>query len=244
MHYHFDWNVVWQYRGALALGLWITVQLLVISEAAGLFLGIVLGVGRISKFRIMALASSAFIEVFRGTPPLVQLFWFYYCLPIVFHVRLPAFTTGVLSLTLLAGAYMGEIFRAGFQSVHKGQMLAARALGMTYLQAMREVILPQAVRRMLPPLLSQSVDVFKTTALVSTITVPELMYQAYYGTASTYRFVEFYTVAGLVYFAIAFPVIMFTRRLELRVLAFQRPLHSGRGPFLVQSVTEGLSSES
>jgi polar amino acid transport system permease protein len=96
-------------------------------------------------------------------------------------------------------------------------MLAARALGLSYLDAMREIVLPQAVRRMLPPLISQSVDVFKATALASTISVPELMYQTYYATSQTFRFVEFYTVSALVYFAISLPLISYVRRLELHV---------------------------
>ena len=215
--YTFDFGAVWEYRGLLAFGLVVSLALLALALVCGLFLGLLAGMGRLSRFRLISLPSALYIEMFRGTPALIQLFWFYYAFPILFHIKIPAFPTGVLSLSLFTGAYVGEIVRGGIQSVHKGQMLAARALGLSYLDAMREIILPQAVRRMLPPLISQSVDVFKATALASTITVPELMYQTYYATSQTFRFVEFYTLSALVYFVISFPLISYVRRLELHV---------------------------
>jgi polar amino acid transport system permease protein len=170
-----------------------------LALACGLFLGLVAGVGRLSHWRLVSLPSGLYIELFRGTPALIQLFWFYYAFPILFHIKMPAFLTGVLSLSLFTGAYVGEIVRGGIQSVHKGQMLAARALGFSLLDAMREVVLPQAVRRMLPPLIS------------------ELMYQTYYATSQTFRFVEFYTISALVYFVISLPLISYVRRLEVHV---------------------------
>jgi polar amino acid transport system permease protein len=215
--YTFDFAAVWEYRGLLAFGLLVSVELLALALVCGLFLGLVAGVGRLSHWRLVSLPSGLYIELFRGTPALIQLFWFYYAFPILFHIKMPAFLTGVLSLSLFTGAYVGEIVRGGIQSVHKGQMLAARALGFSLLDAMREVVLPQAVRRMLPPLISQSVDVFKATALASTITVPELMYQTYYATSQTFRFVEFYTISALVYFVISLPLISYVRRLEVHV---------------------------
>jgi polar amino acid transport system permease protein len=214
--YRLDLGSVWRYRELLVTGFWVTLQLWGLSLLLGTAAGLVLGLLRLSRWRVATGAARAVIEVFRGTPPLVQLFWFYYCLPLLFDVRLSAFVTGVLSLSLFSAAYFGEIVRGGIQSVHKGQVLAARALGYSHLGAMRDVVLPQAVRRMLPPLLSQSIDVLKTTALASSITVPELMYQTYYATAQTFRFVEFYTVAALVYFAVTYPLIVRLRRLEWR----------------------------
>ena len=215
--YHLDFVPLMKYRGLMAFGLLVSVELLIMALTIGLFVGLLVGMGRLSRFRILSIPSTVYVEVFRGTPPLIQLFWFYYCLPILFHIGLPALTTGVISLSLFSSAYIGEIIRGGIQSVHKGQTLAARALGLSYLEAMRDVVLPQAVRRMLPPLISQSVDVFKATALASTITVPELMYQTYYATSQTFRFVEFYTVSALAYFVIAFPLISYVRRLEVHV---------------------------
>jgi len=215
--YHIHLSVIWQYRHLLVTGLWISLELLVFSLALGFVVGILVGLGRLSRRRLVALPCTVYVEVFRGTPPLIQLFWFYYAFPQLFHVGLSEFATGVLALSLLAGAYVGEIVRAGIQSIHKGQMAAARALGLSYVQAMREVILPQAIRRMIPPLISQSVDIFKATALASTITVHELMYQTYYATSQTFRFVEFYTTAALVYFCIALPMISYVRRLEVHV---------------------------
>jgi polar amino acid transport system permease protein len=214
--YTLDFASVWRYRELLLTGLLVSLQLWVLALGLGLVGGVVVGLGRLSPRRPVSWPAGLVIEVFRGTPPLVQLFWFYYCLPLLFDIRLSALTTGVLTLALFSTAYVGEIVRGGIQSVHKGQMLAARALGLSYLGAMREVILPQAVRRMLPPLLSQAVDVLKATALASSITVPELMYQTYNATSQTFRFVEFYTVSALVYLAICLPLVWRLRRLEWR----------------------------
>ncbi len=215
--YHIDLSVIWDYRRPLGTGIWISVEMLVLSLVFGFIAGVLVGLGRLSRHRLLALPCTVYVEVFRGTPPLIQLFWFYYAFPQLFHVGLSEFSTGVVTLSLLAGAYVGEIIRAGIQSIHKGQTVAARALGLSYIQAMREVILPQAIRRMIPPLISQSVDIFKVTALASTITVHELMYETYYATSQTFRFVEFYTVAALVYFCIALPMISYVRRLEVHV---------------------------
>ena len=215
--YQVDLSVIWAYRYPLVAGLAISLELLVLSLGIGFIVGVLVGMGRLSPRRLLAVPCTVYVEVFRGVPPLIQLFWFYYAFPQLFHAGLSEFSTGVLSLSLLAGAYIGEIVRAGIQSIHKGQVIAARALGLSYAQAMREVILPQAVRRMIPPLISQSVDVFKATALASTITVHELMYETYYGTSQTFRFVEFYTVAAFAYFVIALPMISYVRRLEVRV---------------------------
>jgi polar amino acid transport system permease protein len=215
--YHIDLSVIWDYRRPLVTSLWISLELLILSLALGFVIGILVGMGRLSHRRLLALPCTVYVEVFRGIPPLIQLFWFYYAFPQLFHVGLSEFSTGVLALSLLAGAYVGEIVRAGIQSIHKGQIVAARGLGLSHMQAMRDVILPQAIRRMIPPLISQSVDVFKATALASTITVHELMYETYYATSQTFRFVEFYTTAALVYFCIALPMISYVRRLEVHV---------------------------
>ena len=214
--YSLDLSSVWRYRELLMSGLLVSGQVWVLALALGLVGGLAVGLGRLSHRRILAWPAGLLIEVFRGTPPLVQLFWFYYCLPILFDVRLSALVTAILSLGLFSSAYVGEIVRGGIQSVHKGQTQAARALGLSQFQALREIVLPQAVRRMWPPLLSQAVDVLKATALASSITVPELMYQTYNATSQTFRFVEFYTVSALVYLAICLPLVTRLKRLEWR----------------------------
>jgi len=214
--YTVDFTSVWSRRDMLLSGLLVTAELWVVALALGLIGGLLVGLGRLSRRKILAWPSSCVIEAFRGTPPLVQLFWFYYCLPLLFNVRLSALSTAIVSLSLFSSAYVGEIVRGGIQAVHKGQTQAARALGLSKLQTLREVILPQAVRRMWPPLMSQAIDVLKITALASSITVPELMYQTYNATSQTFRFVEFYTVTALIYFAICLPLVSRLRRLEWR----------------------------
>ena len=214
--YTIDLASVWSRRDMLLSGLLMTAELWVVALALGLAGGLIVGLGRLSHRKVLAWPSSCVIETFRGTPPLVQLFWFYYCLPLLFGLRLSALTTAIVSLSLFSSAYVGEIVRGGIQAVHKGQTQAARALGLSKLQTLREVVLPQAVRRMWPPLMSQAIDVLKVTALASSITVPELMYQTYNATSQTFRFVEFYTVSALIYLAICLPLVSRLRRLEWR----------------------------
>jgi len=130
---------------------------------------------------------------------------------------LPAWLAAGLGLTLYMGAFCTEIFRAGVMSIGRGQWQAGRALGMTYAQLMRRIVLPQAVRRMIPPLVNQSITQLKNTALLYVVAVPDLMYTSSIITAETYRPLEVYTSAAVIYFIILYPLTLFAKRLETRV---------------------------
>ena len=160
---------------------------------------------------------AAYVEIFRGTPALVQLVWFYYCLPIFLGLNLPGFTAIVVALTLNVAAFYGEAYRSGIQALGKDQVDSADVLGLSYLQKMRYVIVPQAFRLVIPVLLSLSISLFKDTSLVSTLGVGDLMYQGRVVATQTYRPIEILTSVALIYFMIAAPVSMLTRRLELRL---------------------------
>lgn len=187
------------------MGIGTTLAYTVGTVLLGLLIGLVLGLARLSRSWIVNVPLVAFIEVFRCTPLLVQIIWFYYALPVILGVQIPAVVAAVLVLSLYTGAFYAEIFRGGIVSIEAGQWDAARALGLRWGQVMRCVVLPQAVRRMVPPFMNQSIIQLKNTSLVSTIAVPDLLYQGTLITADTYKPLEVYTVVAVIYFALLFP---------------------------------------
>ncbi|MCS7201596.1 MAG: amino acid ABC transporter permease [Dictyoglomus sp.] len=158
----------------LLKGAAMTLRLTLISVSIGIILGLIISLGRISKNPLFRYPASIYVEVIRGTPLLMQLLIIYYALPSI-GLNLPAITAAITGLSLNSAAYVGEIFRGGIQSIEKGQMEAARSLGMTYFQAMRYVILPQAFRRILPPLTNEFASMLKESSLASTLAVTELL---------------------------------------------------------------------
>jgi polar amino acid transport system permease protein len=161
--------------------------------------------------RLLALT---FIEAFRCTPILVQLIWFYYALPILAGVEMTPITASALALSLYGGSFYSEIIRGGIISTDAGQIEAARALGMRRFQVLRRIVLPQAFKRMVPPLMSQSIMQLKNTSLLSVLAVPDLLYQGQVIAHETYRPLELYTFIALAYFAVLLPVTMWAKRLE------------------------------
>jgi polar amino acid transport system permease protein len=216
MPYQWRFDVVWQALPFMLQGLGMTVLLTVISMAISLALGLLVSLARLSKSRLATVPAWAYTEFFRGTPFLVQLLWVYYSLPILTGLRFSSFVSGLIALSINLGAFIAEIFRAGITSIEKGQREAALALGMTWWQMMVRIILPQAVRRVIPPLGSMWVSLFKDTSLVSVIAVSELMYQAKLVSIDTYRPMEVYTVLAAIYFLVTYPQARFVDRLFQR----------------------------
>jgi His/Glu/Gln/Arg/opine family amino acid ABC transporter permease subunit len=147
-------------------GFWNTIRLAATSEGLGILLGLVLSVFAISKRSVVRAPARAYINFFRGTPLVWQIVFIGVALPIGLGIKIPAYTAAIIALSLNAGAYVAEVFRAGIQSIERGQIEAARGLGMTYLQAMSYAIIPQAVRRVIPPLMNEFVILLKDTSLV------------------------------------------------------------------------------
>jgi His/Glu/Gln/Arg/opine family amino acid ABC transporter permease subunit len=170
----FDLKIFLDSLPALAEGALLTLQLTVVSVTIGLVIGISMGLARVSKTRALKYGSSVYVTVFRGIPLLVTLMFLYYGLPSV-GIQLTAYAVGVIALSLTNGAYVTEIIRAGIESIDLGQMRAARSLGMSYALAMRRIVLPQAIRRVLPPITNESITLLKNTALVSTISLADLL---------------------------------------------------------------------
>ena len=158
-----------------------------------------------------------YVEVFRCTPLLVQIVWFYYALPIVLQVELPDWFAAGLGLTLYMGAFATEIFRGGIISIDKGQWQASRALGMTGGELMRHIILPQATKRMVPPFVNQSIIQLKNTSLLYVVAIPDLMYTGSIVVSDTFRPLEVYTSVAIAYFVILYPLTLWAARLEARV---------------------------
>jgi His/Glu/Gln/Arg/opine family amino acid ABC transporter permease subunit len=200
-----DWSVVWRNAGALAEGTELTVALAVLTMAIAVPGGIVLALMRLSGSRLLSGASASFVELFRNLPLILVIYTAYYVMPISLGLRFSPFTTGLVALALNVSAYNGETFRAGIGSIRKGQSEAAFALGMSRWQAMREVVLPQAARRVLPVLASTWVSLFKDTSLVSVIAVGELAYTAMRIRSQTFRVLEMLTAMAAIYWALGYP---------------------------------------
>jgi len=215
--YGFDFNVVFRYAGVLTEGLVVTLKITCISITAGLILGMIIAIFRLSKNKIINVPFSIYIEFFRCTPTLVQIVWIFYCLPIILGIQLSGFFSGVTALTLNVAAFYAEAFRSGIQAIKSEQYDAAVALGFNKLQTLRYVILPQAVIITIPVILSNSVSLFKESSLVSTVAIADLMYQGRLVSTTTYRPIEVLTLVAIVYFVVAFPVTILIRSLETKI---------------------------
>jgi polar amino acid transport system permease protein len=195
-------------------GLLYTLLFTVICVVLGLFIGLVTGLGRLSSNPLVTAPLRAYIEVFRCTPVLVQLVWFYYALPVLTGLEMSAVVAATLCLSLYGGAFYSEIVRGGIISIDAGQIEAAKALGMTRLQLLRRVILPQAFKKMVPPLMNQSIMQLKNTSLLSVLAVPDLLYQGQVIAHDTYRPLELYTFIAIAYFAVLLPITIWAKRME------------------------------
>lgn len=200
----------------LGKGALMTIELTIISVGIGVIIGIFGGIARVSRNPILLVPSTIYVEVIRGTPLLAQLFLVYFGLPSL-GINLPPFTAAVIAMGINSGAYVTEIFRGGIQSIEKGQMEAARSLGLSYLQAMRYIILPQAFKRILPPLGNEFIAMLKDSSLASTIAIAELMRVGREITSRTFRSFEVLGVVALLYLAITLPLSLVVRYAERRM---------------------------
>jgi polar amino acid transport system permease protein len=215
--YHWDFSFLWMYRWLLLAGVGYTLFYTIGSIMLGLLVGLIVGLLRLSRSVFVNAPLIGYVEAFRCTPLLVQIIWFYYAFPVLVGIDIPAPIAGMLVLSLYAGAFYAEVFRAGVVSIERGQWDAAQAIGMRRGQVLRTVILPQAVKRMIPPFINQSIIQLKNTSLVSTIAVSDLLYQGTLITSATYRPLETYTTVAAIYFAILFPLTLGAQVVE-RVL--------------------------
>ena len=202
---NFDWNVIWTHRGALWDGALMTVGLTVLTMLLAVPGGILLALMRLSSNKLLSSASLAFVEFFRNLPLILVIYWAFYVMPIAFDVQFSALTTALVALVLNVSAYTAETFRAGINSIRKGQMEAALAMGMSRRQAMFKVVIPQSARRILPVLDSTWISLFKDTSLVSVIAVSELAYTSMQIRAQTFRVLEMLTAMAAIYWLMGYP---------------------------------------
>ncbi|MBD9597314.1 amino acid ABC transporter permease [Ensifer sp. ENS05] len=215
MSYSWDFGIVLPYASLLLRGLGYTILFALGTIVSGLAVGLLFCAARMSSFAPLRWLAILVIEVFRCTPVLVQLVWVYYALPVLVPVTLTPWLAATIVLSGYAGAFYGEIYRAGILSVSVGQTDAGRALGFKPFQIMRLIVLPQAVKRMVPPFMNQSILQLKNTSLISTIAVPDLLYQGIQVTSATYRPLEVYTIVAACYFLALFPATRLLQRFEI-----------------------------
>ncbi len=202
---NFDWSVIWRNAGALAEGTELTILLAVVTMAIAIPGGILLALMRLSGVHVLVAASATFVELFRNLPLILVIYTAYYILPVTTGLSFSPIATAIVALSLNVSAYNGETFRAGIASIRRGQTEAAYALGMTRWQTTRDIVLPQAVRRVLPVLASTWVSLFKDTSLVSVISVGELAYTSMRIRAQTYRVLEMLTAMAAIYWLLGYP---------------------------------------
>lgn len=210
------------YLPYLLKGALVTIEIAVIGIAAGSIIGLVLGLGRVSKVKLFSKISGFYVWAVRGTPLLLQLFVIHFAIPSMFSaLTMPPFVSACIALSLNAGAYIAEIARGAIQSIDKGQMEAARTLGLSYRQGMRYVIIPQAFRRMLPALGNEFIALIKESSLVSTIALYDLLRTGQQIISSTYRYMEIFIMVGAIYLLLTTLMTAMVGKIERRVSVYE-----------------------
>jgi polar amino acid transport system permease protein len=215
--YTWDFSPVWRNFGFLFGGLLETVELSVVAIACGLLIGLVLAVMRLSRVAVLTMPAAAIVAFYRNTPPLVHLFFFFYGLPILIGASLSPFLAASVALSIQGGAFYAEAFRGGILSIERGQWEAGRAIGMGNAALLRRIILPQAVRRMIPPLMERSFELVKTTPLAATLTYSELLYRSMALASQTFRPLEIYSVVALMFLCLLTTLSLIVRFAEARL---------------------------
>jgi|tagenome__1003787_1003787.scaffolds.fasta_scaffold20622120_2 His/Glu/Gln/Arg/opine family amino acid ABC transporter permease subunit len=210
------------YLPFLLQGALITVEIAVVSVICGSILGILVGLGRVSRNPIFSQMSRFYIWVIRGTPLLLHLFIVHFAIPSIFPaLTMPPFVSACIALSINAAAYIAEIARGAIESIDKGQTEAARSLGLSSSQAMRRIIIPQAFRRMLPPLGNEFIALIKESSLVSTIALYDLLRTGQQIISSTYRYMEAFLLVGLIYLFLTTIMSYIVKKIEKKVGVYE-----------------------
>lgn len=219
MQFEWDFGFVLKFQSALWEGLLGTLKIGLVSLTFGAMVGLALALMRLSRSRLLSFPAIAVIEFCRTTPLLIQLFWVYFALPILIGLKLDAYAAAVITLSVQSGSFFAEVFRAGIQSIDRSQWDGGRALGMSTRQLMRRIILPQAVRRMIPPFLERAFELMKGTTQVATISYGELLYRAMTLSAQLYRPLEIFTLVAVMYLVMLTAASFGIRHVERRLQA-------------------------
>ena len=226
MFSNFDFDVIWRSLGYLFLdGMRFTLMLTALATVGGIVFGTLIALMRLSGSRLVGTIAGLYVDLIRSLPLVLVIFWFYFLVPYVGQwlsgasrtIHVGAFISSLVTFVMFEAAYFSEIMRAGIQSISKGQPAAAQALGLTYSQTMRYVVLPQAFRNMLPVLLTQTIVLFQDTSLVYVVSIPDFLGAASKVAQRDGRLVEMYLFAAVVYFAISCFASVGVRRLQSRI---------------------------
>jgi len=215
--YRWDFSPVAANADLLVAGLLNTLKVTGTALVFGVALGLVLALLRLSQHRLASWPAGFVIEVFRTTPPLVQLFWFFFALPLIVGIEMTPFMAAAVTFSIQSAAFFAEVFRAGIVSIERGQWEGARAIGMTHGQTLHRIVLPQAVKRMIPAFMERAIELMKTTTLVATISYADLLFAANEIAQKTFRPLETFTVVALIYFVVIFAVSLIARQVERRL---------------------------
>lgn len=213
---HFNFDLVVNSFPLLIVGAGVTIKITALSVALGVVIGLFVGIARISRIKLLRVLAAIYVDFFRGTPLLVQIFLVYFALPVITGQRVDPFVAAIGSCGINSGAYVAEIFRAGIQSIDKGQMEAGRSLGMTWVQTMRYIIVPQAFKRVIPPLGNEFIALLKDSSLVSVIGFEELTRRGQLIIAKTYGSLEIWLSVAVIYLAMTLTISRFVAYLERR----------------------------
>lgn len=238
--YEFQWSILATAFPALLQGLGLTLLIAAIAISVPSVLAVPVAAARMSAVPYIRIPAQLYIELFRCTPLLVQLLWFFFALPALTGITLSALTSGILALSLNMTAYLAEAYRAGLQAVPKEQLEAARLLQLSRFNILTRIMVPQALRQQVPNILSLNIQLFKDSSLVSVIGVTEMTFQANVLSSATYRPLEVFTMLGVMYFMIAFPASLFVSWLERRGITQSTRPAKGTGGF--STVTERIKT--
>ena len=212
---YFSISIIKEILPFLLKGALLTVFFSATSEIIGIIIGLTTSVIRVTRIKVVSQLAVAYVDLFRGTPLLMQIIFVYYALPYL-GINLPAIVAGIVALSVNSGAYVSEIFRAGIESIDKGQTEAARSLGMSYMQAMRYVVIPQTIKRVLPPLTNEFVALIKDSSLLSVIAIAELMRTA--KEMMTWKMnPSSLTAAAIIYLIITLPLTRYVSYMEKKL---------------------------
>ena len=212
--YTFRWSVLLPYLPMFAKGLLVTFEVSIVSELLAIVVGLVAGIARVSGVRPARFIAVAYIDFFRGVPLLVTLVWVYYGISLLLHINISAFNAGVAGLGVTYGAFLAEVFRAGIEAVPKGQTEGAYSLGLSRVQTMRHIVLPQALRIVFPPLANSFIGMLKDSSLVAILSVTDLMRVGMIVAADTFRAFEAYTFVAAVYYVLTLITARLVTRME------------------------------
>tara|TARA_B110000438_G_scaffold39905_1_gene39823 strand:- start:1219 stop:1881 length:663 start_codon:yes stop_codon:yes gene_type:complete len=214
MDFEFKWHVLLRYQSFLIDGVLITIQMALIGMAIALTLGLVIALMGKSGIKILVIFSDIYIQIFRAIPLFVYLIWMFYGAAMLTGINVPAFATAVICLSMTHSAFMAETYRAGIESVPKGHTEAGLSVGLSRFQVMRYIILPQAIRTILPPIGNEFVIVFKSTTILGIIGVDELVRKAQFATTLSFRPFELYSAVAVIFVIMVIIISRFNLFLE------------------------------